>query len=81
MEALIDSGAQISAISRSMQKSLGEPLKKLEVLLEIEGSSGVDVPYLGYTEVNLQVPEIENFSEYVLMFILIVNIVKKCRLF
>ena len=47
MKALIDSGAQISAISSSMQKSLRVPLKRLEVLLEIEGSAGVDVPYLG----------------------------------
>ena len=69
MKALLDSGAQILAISRSMQKSLGVPLKKLEVLLEIEGSAGVDVLYLGHTEVNLQIPEIENFSEDVLMLV------------
>ena len=30
---------------------------------------GVDVPYLGYTEVNLQIPEIKNFIEDVLMLV------------
>ena len=69
MKALIDSGAQISAISSSMQKALGVTLKGLEVLLEIEGSVGVDIPYLGYTEVNLQISEIKNFNEDVLMLV------------
>ena len=69
MKALIDSGAQISAISSSMQTSMGIPLQKFEVLLQIKGSALVDVPYLGYTEVNLQSPEIENFSEDVLMLV------------
>ena len=69
MKALIDSGAQIPAISSSMQTSLRVPLKRLEVLLEIEGSAGVDVPYLGYTEVNLQILEIKNFSKDVLMLV------------
>ena len=69
MKALIDLGAQISAISSLMQKALGVPLKRLEVLLEIEGSAGVDVPYLGYTEVNLQIHEIKNFNEDVLMLV------------
>ena len=35
MKALIDFRAQISAISSSIQKSLGVPLKRLDVLLEI----------------------------------------------
>ena len=52
-----------------MQKAFGVPLKRLEVLLEIEGSVGVDVPYLGYTEVNLQIPEINNFNADVLMLV------------
>ena len=69
MKALIDMGAQISAALSSMQKALGVPLKRLEVLFEIEGSAGVDVPYLKYTDVNLQIPEIKNFSEDVLMLV------------
>ena len=37
MKALIDSGAQISAISKSMAKTLGLPIRKLETLLDVEG--------------------------------------------
>ena len=33
MKALINSGAQISAISKSMVKTLGLPIRKLEALL------------------------------------------------
>ena len=69
MKALIDLGAQISTILSLMQKALGVPLKRLEVLLEIEGSAGVDVLYLRYTEVNLQIPGIKNFDEDVLMLV------------
>ena len=69
VKALIDSGAQISAISSLIQKALGVPLKRLEVLLEIEGSAGVDISYLRYTEVNLQIPEIKSFNEDVLMLV------------
>ena len=69
MKALIDSRAQISAIPSSRQKSLEVLLKELKVLLEIEGSTGVDVPYLGYTEVNLKILEIANFNEDVLMLL------------
>ena len=58
MKALIDSGAQISAISKSLVKTLGLPMRKLEALLDIEGSAGSDVPYLGYTELRLDIPEI-----------------------
>ena len=62
MKALINSGAQISAISKSMVKTLGLPIRKLEALLDIEGSAGSDVPYLGYTELRLGIPEIVKFD-------------------
>ena len=69
MKALIDSGAQISAISKSMAKTLGLPIQKLDALLDIEGSAGSDVPYLGYTELRLDIPEIEKFDHDVLMMV------------
>ena len=53
MKALIDSGAQISAISKSMAKTLGLPIRKLETLLDVEGSAGSNIPYLGYNELRL----------------------------
>ena len=50
MPALIDSGAQISAILESMVKILGLEFLQLEMLSHLEGSAGLEVPYLGYTE-------------------------------
>ena len=69
MKALIDSGAQISAISKSIAKTLGLPIRKLETLLDVEGSAGSDVPYLGYTELRLDIPEIAKFDHDVLMMV------------
>ena len=69
MKALIDSRAQISAISKSMAKTLGLPIRKLETLLDIEGSAGLEVPYLGYTELRLDIPEIAKFDHDVLMMV------------
>ena len=65
MKALIDLGAQISAISKSMAKTLVLPIRKLETLLDIEGSAGSDIPYLGYTDI----PEIVKFDHDVLMMV------------
>ena len=50
MQALIDSGAQISAISESMVQILGLEFLQLGTLLHLEGLVGLEVPYLGYTE-------------------------------
>ena len=69
MKALIDSGAQISAISESMVKTLGLPFWQLHTLLHLEGASGVYVPYLGYTEVRLDIPEVKKFNHDCLLII------------
>ena len=41
----------------------------MQQLLEIEGSRGIDVPYLGYTEVNFQVPGVKALNEDILVVI------------
>ena len=66
---LIDLGANISSISKSFVQQLGLPFRQLESLLEIEGSGGIDVPYLGYTEVNLRVPGVKALDEDILVVI------------
>ena len=66
---MIDLGANISSISKSFAEKLGLPFRQLESLLEIEGSGGIDVPYLGYTEVNLKVPGVKAFDEDILVVI------------
>ena len=37
--------------------------------MEIEGSGGIDVPYLGYPEVNFQVPGVKELNEDILVVI------------
>ena len=63
---LIDLGANISSISKSFAQQLGLPFRQLESLLEIKGSGGIDVPYLGYMEVNLRVPGVKALDEDIL---------------
>ena len=69
MKALINFGAQISAISKSMAKTLGLPIQKLDALLDIEGSAGSVMQYLEYTELRLDIPEIAKFDHDVLMMV------------
>ena len=63
---LIDSGANISAIFKSFAEKLGLAFKQLHTLLDIEGSEGLEVSYLGYTEVSLQVPGVKALNEDIL---------------
>ena len=43
---------------------------KLNKLLRIEGTGGGKVPYRGYVETLLKIPEIPDFKEYVLMLVI-----------
>ena len=45
--ALLDSGSQLSAISLEWVKKLKLKPQKLQSILQIEGSGGLEVPYLG----------------------------------
>ena len=38
-------------------------------MLQIEGSGGLDIPYLGYVETYLRVPEVRAFDTDVLLLI------------
>ena len=52
-----------------MVKILGLEFLQLEILLHLEGSAGLEVPYLGYTELGLDIPGISKFDHDVLMMI------------
>ena len=66
--ALLDSGSQLSAISLAWVKKLN--LKpQLQSILQIEGSGGLDVSYLGYVETCLRIPEIKALDNDVLLLI------------
>ena len=66
---MIDLGANISSILKSFAEKLGLPCRQLQQLLEIEGSGGIDVPYLGYREINFQVSGVKALNEDILVVI------------
>ena len=66
---LLISGSQLSAISWTLVKKLNLEPKQLQSILQIEGSGGLEVPYLGYVEVWLKIPEVKAFDQDVLLLI------------
>ena len=42
----------------------------LERLLELEGTGGSAIPYLGYVEVNLQIPGIRGYNKDILQLVI-----------
>ena len=68
-KALIDSGSQLSSISLAWVKKLNLNPQQLWSVLQIEGSGGLEVPYLGYVETHLGVPEVKAFDTDVLLLI------------
>ena len=69
VKGLVDSGAQISAISMEFVKRHDLPIFQLQQLLDFEGFGGVDISYIGYTELTLNIPEIEGFKREILAFV------------
>ena len=67
--ALIDLGAQVSSISAQLCEDLTLQIQSLGWLLELEGTGGAAIPYLGYVEVNLQILGIKGYNEDVLLVI------------
>ena len=67
--SLIDSGSQLSCISLAWVKKLNLNPHQLWLVLQIEGSGGLDVPYLGYVETSLGVLEVKVFDTDVLLLI------------
>ena len=62
-KALVDSGSMVSQITNSLTKALKLSIKQLQTLIPIEGSGGITVPYLGYVEPTLNIPEVKAFQE------------------
>ena len=67
--ALIDTGACMSAMTKSFAEALELDLKSLNSVLDIEGTGGGKVPYHGYVECRLNLPHIEKFDHDVLMLV------------
>ena len=61
--ALVDSGSMVSQITVSLAKALQFEIKQLKTLIPMEGAGGINIPYLGYVEAFLEIPEVEAFRE------------------
>ena len=54
--ALIDSGAQLSALPESLVEKLKLKVHGLNTIIEVEATGGSLVPYTGYVEARLSIP-------------------------
>ena len=70
---LIDSGSQLSSLSLAWVRKLKLDPQQLHSVLQIEGSGGLEVPYLGYMEDHLRVPKVKAFDTDVLLLIVPVS--------
>ena len=68
--ALIDSGANLSAITKSFAEELQLEIKGLQTILDIEPTGGGWVPYHGYVECKLKIPQIKKFDLDILMLVI-----------
>ena len=57
-------------MSAKFCQDLALQIKPLGWLLELEGIGGAAIPYLGFVEVNLQIPGIRNCNEDVLLLVI-----------
>ena len=64
---LINSGAQVSSVSSWFCKWMTLKVHPLDRLLSLEGTGGLAIQYLGYVEVNLQIPGIKGYNEDILL--------------
>ena len=67
--ALVDSGAQISTVSMAFVEHHGLPIWQLQQLLDFEGFGGVEVPYIGYPQLQLKIPGVKDYDKDILVFI------------
>ena len=66
---MVDSGAEILAVSIAFTKHHGLPIWQLQQLLDFEGFGGVDIPYIGYTQIQLWIPGMKDYDKDILVFI------------
>ena len=68
--ALINSGAHVSSVSSQFCEELALEIQPLGWFLELEETGGSTIPYLGFMEVNLQIPGIQCYNEDVLLLVI-----------
>ena len=73
-KALLDTGSTVSTISQTFYDKLSDkvPIKPLSELLRVEGASGHEIPYVGYVELDVTVPDVEK-GENIPVLLLVVS--------
>ena len=61
--ALIDSGAQLSALPESLVEKLKLKVYNLNTIIEAEAIGGSLVPYTGYVEARLSIPGMKAMNQ------------------
>ena len=61
--ALLDSGAQLSALPESLVEKLKLKVHNLNTIIEAEATGGSLVPYTGYVEARLSIPGIKAMNK------------------
>ena len=67
--ALIDVGAQSSALPESLVKRLKLRVYHFDTIIEVEATGGSLVPYTGYVEARLSVPGIKAMNQNLLFMV------------
>ena len=68
--ALKDLGTQVSSVSTKFYKDIVLQIQPLGQLLELKGTGGAAIPYLGFVEVNFQILGIRNYNNDVLLLVI-----------
>ena len=68
----------VSQITNLLAKALKLPIKQLKTLIPMEGLGGITVPYLGYVEATLNIPEVKAFQEDCLFLVVNDHSYGKC---
>ena len=67
---LVDLGVNMTAITKSFAEQLQLDIKSLQNILDIEATGGGQLPYHGYVECRLKIPQIEKIDLDILMLII-----------
>ena len=67
---LIDMGVQTTTIAHNFIRQLQLEVHYLNEVIQVEGTMGFMVPYLGYVEVNLQIPQLPQYGATILMLVI-----------
>ena len=68
---LIDIGSQITMITCSFVRQLQLNVHDFNEVTQVDGTWGLTVPYLGYVEINLRIPQFPQYEETFLMLVIL----------